>query len=66
MPFGQLVFFATDSPPTKSPALIALALALAIALAVSHGAVFAPIAAFYTDLSNRACDTPWFGGDGPR
>ncbi|MFC7340190.1 MFS transporter [Saccharopolyspora griseoalba] len=33
---------------TRSPVLIALA--LAIALAVPHGAVFAPIAAFYTEL----------------
>ncbi|GAA4877404.1 MFS transporter [Saccharopolyspora cebuensis] len=33
---------------TRSPGLIALA--LAIALAVPHGAVFAPIAAFYTEL----------------
>lgn len=33
---------------TRSPVLIALA--LAIALAIPHGAVFAPIAAFYTEL----------------
>ncbi|CAM02398.1 metabolite-proton symporter [Saccharopolyspora erythraea NRRL 2338] len=33
---------------TRSPALVALA--LAVALAVPHGAVFAPIAAFYTEL----------------
>ncbi|MER5387779.1 MFS transporter [Saccharopolyspora sp. NPDC002686] len=51
---GGAVFMAAYAWPffwlvdTRSPMLIALA--LAIALAVPHGAVFAPIAAFYTEL----------------
>ncbi|GAA0504515.1 MFS transporter [Saccharopolyspora subtropica] len=51
---GGAVFMAAYAWPffwlldTRSPVLIALA--LAVVLAVPHGAVFAPIAAFYTEL----------------